>query len=133
MRKTISTGSLFDKSNKNKFNKIYKKLSLKNSSVLQPYPPETTSLRKNKVIFASKVKSLGDISNIFSASTLSINNRPNIFDNSASNNQSYFTNDLALQRKLYDELMTLKKKSKLFECSNSFRKKFKEEKRCSNQ
>ena len=110
MRKTSSTGSLFDKSNKNKFNKIYKKLSLKNSSVLQPYPPETTSLRKNKVIFASKVKSLGDISNIFSASTLSINNRPNIFDNSASNNQSYFTNDLALQRKLYDELMTLKKK-----------------------
>ena len=110
MRKTSSTGNLFDNSNKNKFNKIHKKLSLKNSMTLQQQQNEPKSLRKSKVIFASKVKSLGDISNIFSASTLSINNRPNIFDNSLNNNQSYFTNDLALQRKLYDELMTLKKK-----------------------
>ena len=110
MRKTSSTGNLFDNSNKNKFNKIHKKLSLKNSMTHHQNPIEPPSLRKSKVIFASKVKSLGDASNIFSASTLSINNRPNIFDNSFNNNQSFFTNDLNLQRKLYDELMSLKKK-----------------------
>ena len=110
MRKTSSAGNLFDNSNKNKFNKIHKKLSLKSHMSLHPNFNEPSTLRKNKVIFASKVKNLGDISSIFSASTLAINNRPNIFDNSLSNNQPVFSNDLNIQRKLYDELMVLKKK-----------------------
>ena len=62
MRKTSSTGNLFDHQNKNKFNKIHKKLSLKNSMHLAQHPNEASSLRKSKVIFASKVKSLNDIS-----------------------------------------------------------------------
>ena len=109
MRKTSSTGNLFDNSNKNKFNKIHKKLALKSSNSIH-HPNEVSSIRKSKVIFASKVKSLGDISNIFSSSTLSINNRPNIFDNSLNNNQPIFSKEINIQRKLYDELMVLKKK-----------------------
>ena len=110
MRKTSSTGNLFDHQNKNKFNKIHKKLSLKNSMHLAQQPNEASSLRKSKVIFASKVKSLNDISSIFSSSTLSINKRPNIFDNSLNNNHGKFSNEYGVQKKLYDELMVLKKK-----------------------
>ena len=110
MRKTSSTGNLFDNSNKNRFNKIHKKLQLKNNMTIHQNPNEPSTLRKSKVIFASKVKNLGDNSNIFSSSTLSINNRPNIFDSSLSNNQAIFSNEISVQRKLYDELMVLKKK-----------------------
>ena len=110
MRKTSSTGNLFENSNKNKFNKIHKKLSLKSNMTLHPHQNESSTLRKNRAIFASKVKSLGDVSNIFSSSTLSINNRPNIFNNSLSNNQAIYSSDIDVQRKLYDELMVLKKK-----------------------
>ena len=101
MRKTSSTGNLFDNSYKNKFSKISKKLSLKNNK---------SGIRKNKIIFASKVKNVGDNSHIFSSSTLSLNNRSNIFDNSLSNKQVIFSNDKNIQKKLYDELMLLKKK-----------------------
>ena len=112
MRKTSSAGNLFDNSNKNKFNKIHKKLSLKNSNKFQhQYLNDPTSFRKNKVIFSSQVKSFGDSSNIFSSSTLAINNRPNIiFDNPLNNNKTGFTKDFNVQRKLYEELMVLKKK-----------------------
>ena len=110
MRKTSSTGNLFDNSNKNRFNKIHKKLQLKNNMTIHQNLNEPSTLRKSKVIFASKVKNLGDNSNIFSSSTLSINNRPNIFDSSLSNNQAIFSNEISVQRKLYDELMVLKKK-----------------------
>ena len=108
MRKTSSTGNLFDNSNKNKFNKIHKKHALKSSNSM--HHPNEASLRKSKVIFASKVKSLRDISSMFSSSTLSINNRPSIFDNSLNNNQPIFSNEASIQKKLYDELMVLKKK-----------------------
>ena len=109
MRKTSSAGNLFD--NKNKFNKIQKKLSLKNSNKFHHNINEPTSFRKNKVIFSSQVKSFGDTSNIFSSSTLAINKRPNIiFDNQLNNNKAIFSKDKNVQRKLYEELMALKKK-----------------------
>ena len=85
-------------------------MALKSNMTLHQHPNESSTLRKHKAIFASKVKSFGDASNIFSSSTLSINNRPNIFDNSLNNNQAIFSNEIAVQRKLYDELMVLKKK-----------------------
>ena len=109
MRKTSSAGNLFD--NKNKFNKIQKKLSLKNSNKFHHNINEPTSFRKNKVIFSSQAKSLGDTSNIFSSSTLAINKRPNIiFDNQLNNNKAIFSKDKNVQTKLYEELMALKKK-----------------------
>ena len=110
MRKTSSTGDLLCNSNKNKFNKIHKKLSLKGHKTIHPNLNGTSTIRKNKVIFASKVKNLGNNSHIFSSSTLSINNGSNIFDNSLSNKQAIYSNDINIQRKLYEELMNLKKK-----------------------
>ena len=110
MRKTSSTGDLLCNSNKNKFNKIHKKLSLKGHKTIHPNLNGTSTIRKNKVIFASKVKNLGNNSHIFSSSTLSINNRSNIFDNSLSNKLAIYSNDINIQRKLYEELMNLKKK-----------------------
>ena len=111
MRKTSSAGNLFDNSNKNKFNKIQKRLSLKNSNKFHQNINEPISFRKNKVIFPSQVKSFGEASNIFSSSTLSINKRPNIiFDNSLNNKKAIFSKDINVQRKLYEELMSLKKK-----------------------
>ena len=133
MRKTSSTGNLFDNSNKNRFNKIHKKLQLKNNMTIHQNPNEPSTLRKSKVIFASKVKNLGDNSNIFSSSTLSINNRPNIFDSSLSNNQAIFSNEISVQRKLYDELMVLKKEGQFLKCPNCLREKFQKEKRRPNK
>ena len=103
MRKTSSTGNLFDNNNR-KINRF----SARNSMTLQHQ--NDSSLGKSKKLFASKVDHLGDISNIFSTSTLSMNNQ-NIKDNTMNNNnQSFMSNDAATQKRLYDELMRLKKK-----------------------
>ena len=108
MRKTSSTGNLFDNKNR-KLNKFQNRLSARNSMTIQQHQNDS-SLGKSKKLFASKVNHLGDISNIFSASTISINNQ-NIKDNSMiNNNQSFMSNDAATQKRLYDELMRLKKK-----------------------
>ena len=106
MRKTSSTGSIFENKAR-KINKFQNKLSARNSMTLQHQ--NDSSLGKSKKLFASKVNHLGDISNIFSTSTISLNNQ-NIKDNSMNNNQSLMSNDAATQKILYDELMRLKKK-----------------------
>ena len=106
MRKTSSTGSIFENKSR-KINKFQNKLSARNSMTLQHQ--NDSSLGKSKKLFASKVNHLGDISNIFSTSTISLNNQ-NIKDNSMNNNQSLMSNDAATQKILYDELMRLKKK-----------------------
>ena len=110
MRKTSSTGNLFDNNNR-KLNKFQNRLSAnRNAMVLQQHQNDS-SLGKSKKLFASKVNHLGEISNAFSTSTLSMNNK-NIKDNTMinSNHQSFISNDIATQKKLYDELMMLKKK-----------------------
>ena len=105
MRKTSSTGNLFEGKN-HKHNKFQNRLSAKNSQILQQHQNDS-SLGRSKKLFASKVNHLGDISNIFSNSTLSINNNQNTIN---TNNQSLISNDVATQKRLYDELMVLKKK-----------------------
>ena len=108
MRKTSSTGNLFDNQN-NKYIKFQKRLSRDGNSMVIQQHQNNSSLRSKK-IFPSKVNHMGDISNIYSTSTISINN-PNNKDNLIYNiNQSFISNDIATQKKLYDELMTLKKK-----------------------
>ena len=100
MRKTSSTGNLLDNYNR-KINKFQNRLSARNSMTLQHQ--NDSSLGKSKKLFASKVNHLGDISNIFSTSTLSMNNQ-NIKDNTMNNNnQSFMSNDAATQKRLYDE------------------------------
>ena len=106
MRKTSSTGNIFE-NKAHKINKFQNRLSARNSMTLQHQ--NDSSLGKSKKLFASKVNHLGDISNIFSTSTISINNQ-NIKDNSMNNNQSMMSNDATTQKILYDELMRLKKK-----------------------
>ena len=106
MRKTSSTGNIFE-NKAHKINKFQNRLSARNSMTLQHQ--NDSSLGKSKKLFASKVNHLGDISNIFSTSTISLNNQ-NIKDNSMNNNQSLMSNDVATQKRLYDELMRLKKK-----------------------
>ena len=94
-------------------NKFFIKILKQDDSYLntiQQYPRES-SLRKSKKIFTSKASHIGDISNIYSTSTLSISNNPNAKDITFNKiNQSFMSNDLATQKKLYDELMMLKKK-----------------------
>ena len=110
MRKTSSTGNLFDNNNR-KLNKFQNRLSSRTSMTLQQQQQNDSSFGKSKKLFASKVNHLGEISNGFSSSTLSMNN-PNMKDNTIinSNHQSFMSNDIATQKKLYDELMMLKKK-----------------------
>ena len=111
MRKISSTGNIFDNKN-HKINKFQNRLSARNSMNLQQCQHQyqnDSSLGKSKKLFASKVTHIGDISNIFSTSTLSVNNQ-NIKENSINNNQSFMSNDAITQKRLYDELMRLKKK-----------------------
>ena len=110
MRKTSSTGNLFENQNR-KNNKFHTRLSSgKHSMTIQQYPKES-SLRKSKKVYISKANYIGDVSNIYSSSTLSISNNPTAKDSTFNNiNQSFMSNDLATQKRLYDELMMLKKK-----------------------
>ena len=107
MRKTSSTGNLFE--NKNRHHNKFQKRSAGNSISLQRQLQNDSSLGKSKKLFASKVNHLGENPNVFSNSTLSINN--NAKDITIKNiNQSVITNDIATQKRLYDELMMLKKR-----------------------
>ena len=109
MRKTSSTGDLLNNKT-HRYSKLQKRLSLKNTLNIQRNLNDPSS-GKTKKLFASKVNHLGDISNAFSNSTLSINNNQNIKDNTInSNNQSFLSNDVATKKRLYDELMIMKKK-----------------------
>ena len=110
MRKTSSTGNLFENKSSKNYNFHTRLSSGKNSMTIQQYPRES-SLRKNKKIYTSKANHIGDISNIYSTSTLSIGNNPNAKDITFNKiNQSFMSNDIATQKRLYDELMMLKKK-----------------------
>ena len=108
MRKTSSTGNLFENKN-NKLNKFQKRTA-RNTMTLQRHQNES-SLGKSKRLFAAKVNHLGENLNAFSNSTLSINNNHNMKDLTVNNiNQSVISNDIATQKRLYDELMMLKKR-----------------------
>ena len=107
MRKTSSTGNLFE-SNNYKHNKFQKRSS-RHSMTLQRHQNDS-SIGKSKRLFASKVNHIGDNLNAFSNSTLSINNN-NIKDMTHNNiNKSAISNDMITQKRLYDELMMLKKR-----------------------
>ena len=111
MKKTGSTGNLLDISNYHKNNK-FKRLSVRNSMTIQQQYQKDTSIGKNKKLFVTKVSHIGEMSNLFSTSSRSINGNPNLKDISNNNilNHSVVANDAITQKRLYDELMMLKKK-----------------------